>query len=63
MDDPDDCFNQCFTCRECGRLVITRGQLPDPPLCALCITLPGWHENPEIQVRLDPSLDDPNRTD
>jgi hypothetical protein len=46
-----------FRCSECGRHII---QIcgPDPAttfhLCAACLALPGWHNDPELRQRLDP---------
>lgn len=40
-----------FTCAECGRLIcaIVLEATPEIPLCAHCVALPGWHEDPELR--------------
>lgn len=44
-----------FDCVECGRHIVQIvGDLDTPALCALCMTVPGWHDDPELRQRLDP---------
>lgn len=47
-----------FDCCECGRHIIRF--IPEPPglvkLCAQCITLPGWFNDPELVAILDPEM-------
>lgn len=45
-----------FDCCECGRhiVAIVAEKVPEPPLCAECIHLPGWHEDPVLVVLIDP---------
>jgi hypothetical protein len=45
-----------FDCCECGRhiVAITVEKTPEPPLCAHCLHLPGWHEDPTLRAMLDP---------
>lgn len=49
-----------FDCCECqGHIVdIVRDAPPEPPLCATCIAIPGWHEEPELRRMLGPHLPD-----
>src|SRR6202035_4199320 len=51
-----------FDCCECGRHMISFGygseQIPEPPLCAACLMLPGWQSVPELRRRLDPTMRD-----
>lgn len=39
-----------FTCVECGAYVVDIGatQLRDPPICCLCLWLPGWTYDPQL---------------
>jgi hypothetical protein len=39
-----------FTCCECGAPVsdFTRDKPPEPPLCAICVWVPGWTAYPEL---------------
>ncbi len=41
-----------FDCCECGRHVVAviPDQPPEPPLCAHCLYLPGWHEEETLRV-------------
>lgn len=40
-----------FTCCECGaHIVRLDGVLPEPLLCATCLFVPGWTNNPELVV-------------
>jgi len=45
---------QEFDCAECGRHIFRFGAPAELPLCAHCIHLPGWFEDPELQRILDP---------
>jgi len=40
-----------FNCVECGVLVVdcTNEKQRNPPLCATCLFLPGWHEDRELR--------------
>ena len=40
-----------FDCCECRQHVvaIVAEKAPEPPLCALCVSLPGWHEDPKLR--------------
>ncbi len=43
-----------FNCSECGRLIVNMvGPVPFD-LCATCISLPGWMDDPELVRVLDP---------
>lgn len=50
-----------FTCRECGRSIISIGnqwlQEQHGDLCALCWSIPRWWEDPEMAKTLDPDHD------
>ena len=49
-----------FDCVECGQHVIQFGaDLDRPALCANCMTLPGWFNEPELRRILDPERGDP----
>lgn len=41
-----------FDCCECGVHVtaVVSDKPPVPPLCALCLSLPGWHEDYELRT-------------
>lgn len=43
-----------FDCCECTTHVVDviRDKPPEPPLCALCLHLPGWHEDPKLRAIL-----------
>lgn len=45
-----------FTCCECRRRVSVVGpgfeKIPEPPLCAACLMLPGWINDPFLRERL-----------
>ena len=44
-----------FDCCECGvHVVRCDGHLPDPRLCAECLMLPGWAEDPKLRSILRP---------
>lgn len=47
-----------FDCGDCGRhIVFIIGELaPMPRLCAECIALPGWCNDPKLRGMLDPNL-------
>jgi len=44
-----------FICGECGTPIWRAIPLTDtePRLCAMCISLPGWHEDAELRKVLD----------
>ncbi|WP_203158386.1 helix-turn-helix domain-containing protein [Methylobacterium aquaticum] len=48
-----------FDCCECGRhiVAIVATSVPTPPLCALCLTCPGWFRHPEVRAAIDPGHD------
>lgn len=47
-----------FDCCECGRhIILVSGELREPPLCAACISLPGWFRDPKIRDIIDPEHD------
>lgn len=48
-----------FDCCECGRhlTAITAKSVPEPPLCAVCVTTPGWFRHPEVRAAIDPEHD------
>lgn len=48
-----------FDCCECGRHIIAiwAATPPEPPLCAACLTIPGWFRMPEVRAALDPEHD------
>lgn len=41
-----------FDCCECKQHVvaIVAEKPPEPPLCALCVAMPGWHEDAALRV-------------
>jgi hypothetical protein len=45
-----------FTCCECNRHVISfaygSDKIPEPPLCAACLMMPGWTSDPLLRERL-----------
>lgn len=45
-----------YDCCECKIhvVLITGDKAPEPPLCATCMMIPGWHEDPELRAILDP---------
>ena len=45
-----------FRCCECRRLIVRLGVTapPDPRLCAECLFIPGWFNDPVLRRRLDP---------
>ena len=45
-----------FDCCECGHhiIAIVAEKAPEPPLCATCIALPYWFENPDLVKIIDP---------
>ena len=45
-----------FDCCECRRHIfaVIGDRPPEPPLCAHCTFMPGWHEDPELVRILDP---------
>lgn len=45
-----------FDCCECGDhiVAIVAEKVPEPPLCATCLYLPGWKENPKLRAVFDP---------
>lgn len=45
-----------FDCCECNRhiVAIVLDKPPEPPLCAACLTIPGWHEDAVIAKIIDP---------
>ncbi|MGF3028070.1 hypothetical protein ACQVP2_35445 [Methylobacterium aquaticum] len=48
-----------FDCCECGHhtVLVGAGSVPAPPLCATCLTLPGWFRHPEARTAIDPDHD------
>jgi hypothetical protein len=43
-----------YDCSECGRHIVNiLGPVPFD-LCATCISLPGWMDDPELVLVLDP---------
>ncbi|GJD93388.1 hypothetical protein [Methylobacterium iners] len=48
-----------FDCCECGRriIAIAAAAPPELPLCAHCLTLPGWFRLPEVREQFDPDHD------
>lgn len=47
-----------FDCCECGcHIVVICGDLPEPPLCAACLYIPGWYSLPEVAALIDPEHD------
>ena len=49
-----------FDCIECGRHIIVICAPPNmPALCAICITMPGWFNDPQLRERLDPGCEIP----
>lgn len=45
-----------FVCSECGQHIISYGTRSEFCLCATCIFLPGWHQDPELRAKLGPNL-------
>lgn len=48
-----------YDCCECGRHVLNftdRAPL-QPPLCAMCLGLPGWFRHPDLRATIDPDHD------
>jgi len=45
-----------FDCCECGRHIVAvcLDIVPCPPLCAHCIALPSWFEDPQLVRIIDP---------
>ena len=44
-----------FDCCECGRhIIVLAGPMREPPLCAACLCLPGWVDDPELRAAIDP---------
>lgn len=47
-----------FTCCECSRRIISFGygsdKPPEPRLCAACLMMPGWMDEPLLRERLGP---------
>lgn len=46
-----------FDCVECGRSIIRIVSTDTERLCAECLWLPGWFNEPEIAALLDPYND------
>jgi hypothetical protein len=40
-----------FDCCECGAHIVAGAaeKPPEPPLCAICLFLPGWQEDPKLR--------------
>jgi hypothetical protein len=40
-----------FDCCECGVHVVAVAteKVPEPPLCAMCLHMPSWFEDPELR--------------
>lgn len=44
-----------FDCCECGQhVILICGTVTEPPLCAACLTIPGWLQIPTLRAMLDP---------
>jgi len=43
-----------FDCAECGRHIINVGGTSPFNLCAVCIAMPGWYNDPKLVEVLDP---------
>jgi DNA-directed RNA polymerase subunit RPC12/RpoP len=46
--------HEAFDCVECGRHVLRFAPAPDVKLCANCVSMPGWFEDPEVCALFDP---------
>lgn len=48
-----------FTCCECDRDITNVGlaKAPEPPLCLLCLEVPGWYRIPRMRAFLDADHD------
>ena len=48
-----------FTCCECGTNVVdvSTDKRPEPPLCATCLHIPGWHEDGKLRAILGAHLE------
>lgn len=49
-----------FDCCECRAHVVAiiPDKAPEPPLCATCLSLPGWHEDPHLRAVMGQHLPD-----
>lgn len=47
-----------FDCCECGAHVVAviPEEPPEPPLCATCLHIPGWHEDGKLRAILGAHL-------
>ncbi len=45
-----------FDCCDCGIHVVAiiPEKAPEPPLCAMCLFVPGWFEDPQLVAMIDP---------
>jgi hypothetical protein len=45
-----------FECCECHQhvIAIVLDKPPEPPLCALCIAMPSWFEDPKLVAMFAP---------
>lgn len=43
-----------FDCVECGRHIISIGNPSGNCRCGACISIPGWHLDPELRQQIDP---------
>jgi hypothetical protein len=48
-----------FDCVDCGRHIYNFGieKTPEPPLCATCLHLPNWFDDPKLRKILDPEYE------
>jgi hypothetical protein len=48
-----------FECCECRRhiIAVAARQSPEPPLCAECLFLPGWPDDPRLRAIFNPELE------
>jgi hypothetical protein len=48
-----------FVCCECGNRMVHAAddQPPDPPLCLICVTNPGWFRDQRLRQLLHPEHD------
>ena len=45
---------QEFDCAECGRGVVAYAAPPGTRLCAICLALPWWFEDPRLRCAFEP---------
>ena len=41
-----------FTCTSCGDDIVRIIATGEKPHCAMCLTMPGWHEDPQMVAML-----------